>query len=99
MANVYVTYDKRSGNIVGVHHGARHENEAKNSAQRLLKKLPQEHLEVLAIEAGSLESGKPYKVDVGRKALVSSSTEEAGVRIGFGKTGSASPSGSSTSKR
>jgi hypothetical protein len=96
MANAYVTYDRRSGKIVGVHHGARHEDDPKKLAQRLLKKVPHEHLDVLMIEAGSLESGKPYKVDVARKVLVSSSPDEAGVRFGFGKTGSVSPSGSTS---
>jgi hypothetical protein len=90
MANAYVTYDRHSGQIIGVHHGVAHEDDAKKSAQRLLKKLKQEDLAVLAIETGSMESGKPYKVDVQRKVLVSSSQNEAGVRFGFGKTGSAS---------
>jgi hypothetical protein len=99
MAKAHVTYDRRSGQIVGVHHGAGHEDDAKKSVQRLLKKVPHEHLEVLTIEAGSMESGKHYKVDVARKTLVSSSPEEAGARFGFGKTGSVSSSGSGSSSK
>jgi hypothetical protein len=96
MAKAHVTYDRHSGQIVGVHHGARHQDDAKKNAQRLLKKVPHENLEVLTIEAESMESGKHYRVDVARKALVSSSSEEAGVGFGFGKTGSASASGSAS---
>ncbi len=99
MANAYVTYDRRSGQIVGVHHGAGRENDARKSALRLLKKVPHEQLEVLTIESGGLESGKYYKVDVARKALISSSPEEAGVRFGFGKTGSVSSSGAALSSK
>jgi hypothetical protein len=99
MAHAHVTYDKRSGQIVGIHHGTAHADDAKKIAQRLLKKLQHEHLDVLTVEAASLEPHKPYKVDVARKALVSASPEEAGVRVGFGKTGSASASGSTGSSK
>jgi hypothetical protein len=92
MANAYITYDRRSGQIVGVHHGVANEDHAKKTAQRHLKKLPADHLEVLRVEAESMDPGKHYKVDVARKALVGASPQEAGGRFGFGKTGSASSS-------
>jgi hypothetical protein len=101
MANTYVSYDRRSGQILGVHYGAGHADDAKKSARRLFKKVPQEHLEVFTIEAGGLETGKHYRVDLARKVLVSSSPEEAGVHFGFGKTGSvsSSKSGSGSSSK
>ena len=81
----HVTYDARSGRIIGVHYGATDINLLRQSAHRRAK-VPSEHVDVLQVPSGAAGKGKRYKVDTSRKTLVEASQGE-GVGFAFGVTG------------
>jgi len=84
----YVTFDKRSGQILSVHHGAIDAKEARTGAQYHRQhdaKISDEHLEVIPIPSDALEPDKLYKVDVGSKVLVTATAQDGGVAFGFGE--------------
>lgn len=88
MATV-VTFDVRSGCILGIHHGAADEVRARKSAQHHAG-IDAEHIGVIVADAFKLEKDKRYKVDISRRMLVPiAAGEEGGVWFGFGSTGSA----------
>ena len=89
----YVTFDKRTGQILGVHHGAADAKDARAVAEvhrKVDAKMTDEHTEVVQISAGVLDSQMLYKVDVSRKILVGATAEEGGVGFYFGEAGQAS---------
>ncbi len=89
----YVTFDKRSGQILGVHHGAIDAKDARSCAQHHKQydaKSSDEHIEVMAISCDALDKDKLYKLDVGRKALVAATAQDGGVGFGFGEMGGTS---------
>jgi hypothetical protein len=81
-----ITFDVRSGRILGVHHGVANEEGARKSAQRH-SQLNAEHIDLLTTDAVELDKSKQYKVDVSRKMLVPTAEGEEGVWFGFGSTG------------
>jgi len=90
MTTTYVTYDTRSGQILGVHHGAIDANEARAGAQHRRSqdaKINDEHIGVLSIPSDAVGKEELYKVDVGRKMLVAATAEDGGVGFGFGEAG------------
>jgi hypothetical protein len=89
MATTFVAFDTRSGQILSVYHGAVDARHARESAQ-YHSKISDEHIAVISVPSQSVELGKQYKVDVGRKVLVEAATGESGVGFGFGVTGRSS---------
>lgn len=82
-----ITFDVRSGRVLGIHHGAANEEGARKSAQRH-SNVNAEHVDLLVTDAIELDKSKRYKVDVNRKVLVPTAEgEEGGVWFGFGSTG------------
>jgi hypothetical protein len=93
MITTYVTFDKRSGQILSVHHGAIDAKEARSSAQHHRHddaKIRDEHIEVIALPSDPLDNEKLYKVDVARKVLVAATAQEGGVTFSFGELGQSS---------
>jgi hypothetical protein len=93
MTTTYVTFDKRSGQILSVHHGAIDAKEARTGAQYHRQhdaKISDEHIDVIPIPSDALDMEKLYKVDVSRKVLVAATAEDGGVAFGFGETGRSS---------
>jgi hypothetical protein len=93
MTTTYVTFDKRSGQILAVHHGAIDAKEARTGAQHHRQhdaKISDEHIEVIPIPTDALEKEKLYKVDVGRKVLVAATAQDNGVAFDFGEAGQSS---------
>lgn len=80
----YITYDVRSGQIISVHHGAPDVNQAHQPAHHH-SKIDQQHMEVISIQHETLQKGKRYKVDHGRKVLVEAAAGE-GLSFSFGET-------------
>jgi hypothetical protein len=93
MTTTYVTFDKRSGQILSVHHGAIDAKEARAGAQhhRQHDKISDEHIEAIPIPSDALDMEKLYKVDVGRKVLVAATAQDGGVAFGFGEAGRSKP--------
>lgn len=88
MAQTYVAFDTRSGQIVSVHHGAADAKEARASAQhygRHAGKINEEHIAVIAVPPGAADKEKLYKVDVGRNTLVTTTAQDGGVGFSFGE--------------
>jgi hypothetical protein len=93
MATTYVIFDKRSGRILSVHHGAIDAKEARTSAQHHRHddaKISDEHIEVIPIPSDPLDHEKLYKVDVDRKVLVATTARAGGVAFSFGEVGQSS---------
>jgi len=93
MTTTYVTFDKRSGQILSVHHGAIDAKEARTSAQHHRHddaKISDEHIEVIPIPSDALDNEKLYKVDVNRKVLVAATAQDGGVTFSFGEVGQSS---------
>jgi hypothetical protein len=88
MATTHVAFDTRSGRILSAHYGpddpAKIAQSAHQHAMQYHAKVEPEHIAVIAVPAGTMESGKQYKVDPHRKALVAVSAGESGVSFGFG---------------
>lgn len=89
MATTYVAFDRRSGRILSVHHGAVDARHARERAQSHAK-ISDEHIAVITVPSDAVERGKQYKVDVGRNVLVAAAAGEDGVGFGFGVTGRSS---------
>jgi hypothetical protein len=82
-----ITFDNRSGRILGIHHGAATQERAVKSAQHRLK-IDAEHIDVLTMNEVDLDQEKRYRVDVHRKTLVPAAPqEEGGVWFGWGSAG------------
>jgi hypothetical protein len=93
MTTTYVTFDKRSGQILSAHHGAIDAKEALTGAQyhrHHQSKISDEHIDVIPIPSDALDEGKLYKVDVGRKVLVVATAQDGGIAFGFGEAGRSS---------
>jgi hypothetical protein len=87
MTALYVSFDTRSGQILGVHHGAVDANEVRASAQSNRQhgaQISDEHVAVIQVPPDSVDSQRLYKVDVARKILVSATVQDGGVGFGFG---------------
>lgn len=74
---IHITYDTRSGQIVGVQHGNADAAFAHQQAHRRTN-IPHEHLAVVEAAPDSMRPGMRYKVDPRRKALVEVSEAENG---------------------
>jgi len=88
MTTTYVTFDKRSGQILSVHHGAVDASAARTGAQYHRQhdaKISDEHIEVIPIPSDAIDKEKFYKVDVGRKRLVAATAQDGGVAFSFGE--------------
>ena len=85
MTTTYVAFDKRSGQIISVHHGAIDAKEARTCAQQHDAKISDEHIEVIPIPSDAFGKEQLYKVDVGRKVLVAATDQDGGVAFGFGE--------------
>jgi hypothetical protein len=81
----HVAYDKRSGNIISIHHGNENATHARQRAHHL-SRLEEQHIEVITVATESVGKNKSYKVDISRKVLVEASAEEHGVAFSFGST-------------
>jgi hypothetical protein len=88
-----ITFDVRSGRILGIHHGSADEERARKSAQHH-SQVSAEHIDLLTTDAVELDKSKRYKVDVSGKTLVPTEAAEEGVWFGFGSTGSTNRSNS-----
>jgi hypothetical protein len=86
-----ITFDVRSGRILGIHHGSADEERARKSAEHH-SKVSAEHIDLLTTDAVELDKSKRYKVDVSGKTLVPTEAGEEGVWFGFGSTGSTNQS-------
>jgi hypothetical protein len=88
----YVAFDKRSGQILSVHHGAVDPESARKGARHHKKyqaryaQINDEHVGVMSVPEGAVERGKQYKVDISREALVPAEGP-AGVGFSFGIAG------------
>jgi hypothetical protein len=80
----YVTYDTRTGVIVSVHYGATDEKQVLQRSRRR-RKIDERYIDVIPVAQGSLEKGKRYKVDQGRKALLEAAAGD-GLGFSFGET-------------
>ena len=89
MATTFIVFDSRSGQILGVHHGAPDAKHARERAQQY-PKISSEHVEVITVPTNFAEKGKSYRVDVTRKVLVEVPKGERGVGFGFGHSGTVS---------
>lgn len=80
----HIAYDTRSGRIISIHHGENDTSKIHHRAQRH-GKVEQQYVGVISIQAGTMQRGKTYKVDLSRKALVEAPAGE-GVGFSFGPT-------------
>ena len=83
MSEVFVAYDTRSGQILGVHSGPADATYRWNH-----KYGAQEHMAVIRTPAVECSAGKRYKIDLCHKTLVECTPDEHGVSFGFGRTAS-----------
>lgn len=83
MSSAHITFDKRSGQIVGMHHGSIDISRARQLAARS-PRVNAEHIAVISVPARSVERGKLYKVDVKSHKLVEVTRPEKGAGFGFG---------------
>ena len=82
-----ITFDNRSGRILGIHHGAATQERARKSAQHR-SKLDVQDIGLLVMNAVDLDPEQRYRVDIHRKTLVSAPTgEDEGVWFGWGSAG------------
>lgn len=83
MKTIYVTYDKRSGRIMGV--APTPPDEAHRRARRFESETaPSEDQTTIGVPADAVSHGTLYKVDVDRKVLVATTTQSGGVSFSFG---------------
>ena len=87
MTTTYITFDKRSGQILSAHHGAIDAKDARAVTQYHDANKSDEHIETISISSDTLDKEKLYKVDVGRKVLVAATVQDGGVAFGFGAGG------------
>jgi len=83
MSAIFVAYDTRSGQIVGVHSGPAAAGYRWNH-----KYGTHEHIAILRTPAFECSAGKRYKIDICDKTLVECAPGEHGVSFSFGKTAS-----------
>jgi hypothetical protein len=81
MMTTYITFDKRSGEILSAHHGAIDAKDARAVAHND-GHIRDKDTETISIPSDSL--GKLYRVDVGRKVLVAATVQGSGVGFEFG---------------
>jgi hypothetical protein len=86
MATTYVAFDNRSGRILSLHRGAVDEKHAHERAKHHAK-IDHAYMTVMSVPSDSVERGKQYKVDVGRKVLIVTPGGEDGVGFSFGAIG------------
>jgi hypothetical protein len=83
MNSVYVNYDRRSGQIIGVHVGHVDSSQAHQRVKQHAK-IDREHISVIEVPYETFERGKRYKIDLSRKIVVEAGKEERGLGFGFG---------------
>jgi hypothetical protein len=83
MMTTYITFDKRSGEILSAHHGAIDAKDARAVAHND-GHIRDKDTETISIPSDSLDKGKLYRVDVGRKVLVAATVQGSGVGFEFG---------------
>ena len=90
MADIYVAFDVRTGQILSVHRGATDSIKVREAAQRHTE-LVEDYVAVITVASDALERGKLYRVDVGRNVLIAAAREgdPKGVGFCFGATGRA----------
>jgi hypothetical protein len=88
MATTHVAFDTRSGRIICAYLGNRdpgtHNHLAHRHATQPQATIEKEYVELIAVPADAMESGKQYKVDLRSKSLLPISAGESGVSFGFG---------------
>jgi len=84
MTTTFLTFDKRSGQILSVHHGAIDVNDARTVAQYHNANVSDEYIDTISISSDTLDKEKLYKVDAGRKVLVAATVHEGGIAFEFG---------------
>jgi hypothetical protein len=84
MPHIFIAYDTRSGQIVGVHHGP-----ADPEYEWMPEFDPDLHVAILRASALGNTQGKHYAVDTERKRIIETAGEQ-GMGFGFGHTGGTS---------
>src|SRR4051794_28177166 len=84
MTTTYITFDKRSGQILSAHHGAIDAKDARAVAQYHDANIRDKDIETISVSSDTFDKEKLYKVDVGRKVLVAATVQGSGVGFGFG---------------
>ncbi|HCW08372.1 MAG TPA: hypothetical protein DGG95_13510 [Cytophagales bacterium] len=85
MSTTYIAFDRRSGQILSVHHGANDAADARECCIQQHTEISDEHVAVTNIFSDAMHQEKRYKVDIDRKVLIEV-VEEDGVGFGFGAT-------------
>ena len=81
MSSSHVAYDRKSGRIVAIHHGAGDPEQAQHLVRKYAKfgthpritrraTVAEAELAVISVSSDAFKPGKLYKVDVSRSALV-----------------------------
>ena len=96
MTTIYLTFDKRSGQILSVHHGAIDVKDARTVAQYHNANVSDEYVDTISISSDTLDKEKLYKVDASRKVLVAATVQDGGVAFGFSAAGGSSSRRSQT---
>jgi hypothetical protein len=91
MSTTYVAFDRQSGRILSVHHGANDIAMARRHCAQSHSEYRDEDIEVMAFLPDVVRQEKRYKVDVGSKTLVEAKNNEEGVGFAFGATEGPNP--------
>jgi hypothetical protein len=86
MSKAHVTYDTRTGRILGAHYGATDAAHARQTAQTR-SGVEAAHIGVIEVPSDAHERSKYYKVDTRSMTLVETAVGEHGVGFGFGTMG------------
>src|SRR5262249_9800368 len=92
MSSAHVTYDARSGRIVGVHHGPVDIEYVRRRMEHYSKMKPyidlgKENVATITINSSDFKPGKTYKVDVHHKKLIEAAGTDGGVGLCYGAAG------------
>lgn len=80
----HVTYDTRTGRILGLHHGPGEAEQARQRAERYAK-VDAAQIGVITVSLDAFARGERYTVDTDRKVLVPAG--EGGAGFSFGAAG------------
>jgi hypothetical protein len=86
MPTTYIAFDRRTGRILSVHHGANDIDTARRNCAQSHAECRDEDIEMMAVLPDVLRQEKRYKVDVGSNTLVEAKNNEEGVGFAFGAT-------------
>ena len=92
MSSAHVTYEAKSGRIVGVHHGPVDVEYIRGRIEHYSSMKPyidfgKEKVATITINSSDFKQGKTYKVDVHQKKIIEAAGADGGVGFGYGAAG------------